>query len=527
MQILSAIKKYKTQLFFFCLFAVIAALYSQSLKYDYTYIDDDVLVLHNYDFISDYKNIPKFFLKSAFYSGSGSFYRPVLTLSFAIDAMIAGKNPFMYHLSGILLHIASVFLLFIFLRKLEFNETLSFLFTMLFALHPAFAHAVAWIPGRNDLLLSVFTLLSLIFLFDYYKNEKKDILKMVLSIFLFAIAVFTKESAVVMIAVMPAFMFLFCKNVSKKDYITVFISAFLICCVYMALRSFVLTGGMMHGAAFSIVKALKSFLIYCEYMITPHRIYLFPEKIDLNFFTFFGCLIFFAPLAASLFFNIGRKRIVLFGAFWFLAFLVPSFMASNYVISLLPHRLYAASAGFIIMFIEFFSSAAQKIKPAKKYIIFMLAVITVLFAFASYAQVKKFQNKYVYLSYALNEQPQSQILRLLMAQYYADNGKYEEAKREIFGIKSNDGTYSVQYYEILGYVYSLEGSYERATEIFDKLLEMFPGHESSLNNLSQIYFLKGEYDKALVYSEMLIAIRPEHSAYRKQYAKIRAKIEKD
>ncbi|MDR2426276.1 MAG: DUF6056 family protein [Endomicrobium sp.] len=524
MQALNLMRKYKKAFFFCFLLALIAIVYFRSLKYDYTYFDDDVLVILNHDFISNYKNIPKFFLKGAFYTGDNSFYRPILTLSFSIDSMIAGKNPFMYHLTGLLLHISAVFLIFVFLRKLEFNEMLVFLFTSIFAVHPAFAHAVAWIPGRNDLLLTVFVLLSLIFLFDYFNKEKKNTVKIFMALFLFALAVFTKESASTMVAVMPVFMFLFCKNIRKKDYIVVFTASALIFCAYIGLRIYVLTGNAAE-ITFDFLKTIKSILIYCEYLVIPYRIYLFPDNIDLNFLTFFSSLMAFVPLMASLFFNIGRKKVILFGAFWCLVFLMPSFMASERIISFLPHRLYVISTGFIIMFIEFFSSASEKFKPAGKYVIFLLFIFISLFTWSSCIHVKKFQNKYIYISHAISEQPQSNMLRCKMAQYYAENGKYEEARRELAKVTSKDGTYSSVYYEMAGYVFSLEGRYDRAIELFEQLIELFPKHESALNNMSEIYFLKGEYGKALGYAERLIEIRPERSDYKIHYAKIKNKYD--
>lgn len=523
MKIYDFIKKYKIALQFIFLFIIIVFVYGQTLKFDYTYFDDDVLILHNQDFISNYKNIPKFFTKSVFYSGNGSFYRPVLTMSFALDAMIAGKNPFIYHLSSLLLHVIVSFLLFIFLKKLKIDEIFIFLFTSLFVLHPAFAHAVAWIPGRNDLLLAVFVLSAMIFLFNYFESGKKYISNLILFFLMFAAAMFTKESAAAMLFVVPVFMHLFCKKPSKKSYLTVFFISFLIFCAYMIIRSLIL-GEISDSAAFNILKSLKSLLIYCEYIVLPLRIYLFPENNPTGLLTAFAGLILLIPVAASLFFDIGRKKLVLFGIFWFLIFLLPSFMASNYVISLLPHRLYVAAAGFLIMFSEFFSAVSKKYFFTRKYIIVFLSALVVLFGLLSYLQASKYENKYVYLSNAINEQPDSGVLRIKMAEYYSDEGKFEEAKNEIHKVKKNeDGTYSVQYYEILAYIYSLEGSYEMAIEIFEQLIGLFPDHESSLNNLSEIYFITGEYKKALEYADRLISIRPEHSAYKAQYAKIKNK----
>jgi hypothetical protein len=439
--------------------------------------------------------------------------------------MTAGRDPFAYRLSGVLLHIAVIILLYVFFLKLEFNGIFVFLFTALFAVHPAISHAVAWIPGRNDILLAFFILISLICLAGFFNGGKKHVLKLAAALLAAAAALFTKESALVMIAVLPAFMFLFCKNVSKKDYPTVFLTYFFIVCAYAALRFFAL-GGVASFAWFDIFKAVKSVFIYCEYLIIPLRIYLFPEKVPFDFWTFAACSAALIPLAVSFIFDLGRKKVILFGAFWFIAFLAPSFMSSDFIISLLPHRLYLAAAGFMLMFLELFSSLSKKIKPAGTWLALFLAAVIVLFGFLSYLQVKKFKDKYIYLAHALLEQPESEFLMLKMAKYYADEGLFEDAKNEAGKIKSRNGGYSVEYYKTLGYIYSVEGNYNNAAFIYERLLELFPEDEAALYNMGEIYFIQGRYAKALEYAEKLLKIRPGHKDFEILHAKIKAAANK-
>jgi hypothetical protein len=405
------------------------------------------------------------------------------------------------------------------LKKMKFDRLFSLLFTALFAVHPALSSAVAWIPGRNVILLTVFVISSVIFLFDYFENGKKSRMKLVLSVFMFAAALFTKESASVMIAVSPVFMFLFCKNVSKKDYLIVCASAVLIFILYMSLRFFAL-GGAVPNSAFDAVKSIRALAIYCEYAIIPSRIYLFPEKVFAGFQKAVGCLLMLVPFCASIFFNIGMKKVIVFGMIWFLLFLAPSFMASGYMLSLLPHRLYCVSVGAVLVFVEFFTAVSDRIKPVRNYAVSLLCIFIILFAFASYVQVKKFENKEVYLLNAVNEQPGAELLRIKQAEYYADKGMFGEAKKAILSLKNDSGTHSTAYYETLGYVYSLEGSYNKAIEIFEQLYAINPDNEAVMNNLGEIYYLKGDYGKALVYAEKLIKIRPGHSSYNMQYNKI-------
>ena len=46
---------------------------------------------------------------------------------------------------------------------------------ILFALHPIFASVPTWLPARNDSLLTVFFIFSLIFFVDYLKTKKRTL----------------------------------------------------------------------------------------------------------------------------------------------------------------------------------------------------------------------------------------------------------------------------------------------------------------------------------------------------------------
>src|SRR6185312_9845946 len=71
-------------------------LYGKALKFGFNYLDDSILVIDKYKFNSDYHNIPKAFNQHIFKvddqvdKWSHDYYRPLMTLSFMVDAHIAG-----------------------------------------------------------------------------------------------------------------------------------------------------------------------------------------------------------------------------------------------------------------------------------------------------------------------------------------------------------------------------------------------------------------------------------------------------
>ncbi len=517
--------KNKKIIFSIVLFSAIAFVYGKTLNYDYVYFDDDRLVLDNYDLISDYKKIPAFFTKSVFNSKEELFYRPLLTLSFSIDAMISGKNPFMYHFTGLLLHCISVFLLFVFFRKLNFDENFSMLFTLLFAVHPAFGHAVAWIPGRNDTLLTVALLLTFIFTLDYFASGKKNKYKLLLAMISFFAAMFIKETSIIMLAMAPLFIYVFCKNPKKADYLKIFFFMLLIVFLYMILRNYAVGGQGKEAFAImkwfkSIFQSMNAYFIYIEYLMIPSRIYVIPELIPLNYLSIVSLIFLSVPLIASLFFATGRKHIILFGYIWFFTFLLPTLVLSdNYWY---PHRLYFASIGIIIAFIEFVAGMTQKNPGVKKFLLFLIICMICIFISFAYVNVNSFKNNDVFVSSALKEQPESSLVKVLVSKYYAKNGLFKDALNVMMQVKPDKtGQYSKHYAELLIYIYAVNGMYDESEHIIHQMLAIFPENEVSLENLSEIYFLQGRYKEALALTEKLQKIRPERKAYMERYQKIK------
>ena len=77
-------------------------------------------------------------------------YRPVTVLSFRLNYMVHGLNPFGYHLVNIALHTLCVFLIWALCARMVFvgiksKTDLSFVTAMVFAVHPVHTEAVSCI----------------------------------------------------------------------------------------------------------------------------------------------------------------------------------------------------------------------------------------------------------------------------------------------------------------------------------------------------------------------------------------------
>lgn len=90
-----------------------------------------------------------------------NYFRPLTSLSFAIDAGWWGKNPLGFHLTNLVLHISAGLLLFWLLTQIGVFKRWRFWITAFFLLHPVQTEAVQYISSRGDSLSAVLSLLGL------------------------------------------------------------------------------------------------------------------------------------------------------------------------------------------------------------------------------------------------------------------------------------------------------------------------------------------------------------------------------
>ena len=150
----------------------VVAVYSTALSFNFIGFDDMEILKHRYFIIGDLSKIKVAFTTDAFLGTNGSFYRPLQTVSFMLDAFIGGPTPFIYHLTNLVLCIVSSLCVYWLLLTLGYQRLLSLLLALLFALHPMFVPMVAWVPTRGDLLLTIFVIISFVLFIKSFRANR-------------------------------------------------------------------------------------------------------------------------------------------------------------------------------------------------------------------------------------------------------------------------------------------------------------------------------------------------------------------
>ena len=151
---------------------LIASVYANSLDNSFV-LDDFLVVIDNPHVRRPVHEWPDLFTLEP----GKQVYRPLRTLSYAIDYQLGGSAPFFYHVSNIVYHWLAACLVFALSRRLlsaaAFGTSLAILSgqpgwknwialgtALIWALHPIQTDAVTYISGRRDVLAGLFFLIG-------------------------------------------------------------------------------------------------------------------------------------------------------------------------------------------------------------------------------------------------------------------------------------------------------------------------------------------------------------------------------
>jgi len=156
----------RTIVLWICVFlaAITLAVFGQTWRYEFVNFDDDVYVYQNPE-VS--RGLTLKGAAEAFNYSHSDNWIPLTTLSHSLDCQLFGLDAGGHHVTNVLLHTASVILLFLVLRRMTGTLWRAAFVAAVFAIHPLRVESVAWVSERKDVLSGLFFMLAL---WAYQKN---------------------------------------------------------------------------------------------------------------------------------------------------------------------------------------------------------------------------------------------------------------------------------------------------------------------------------------------------------------------
>ncbi|MBI1920640.1 MAG: tetratricopeptide repeat protein [Geobacter sp.] len=458
--------------------AVVVFVYANSLQNDFN-IDDEYLVINNNavhgltwdNFRAILTSVP-----------NGLEYLPVRDLTYMLDFAFWGLNPFGYHLANLLYYVCFCILFYFVIRKLliPFSidaQRISFISTLIFAVHPVHVEAVAGIAQRKDILAGIFSLLSLHYFIRYEKSGTRMVYAV--SILSFVLALFSKATVVSFPALILLVDFFLHRNKNdagfqRRAFIVIpylLVAAGFTIVQMMIMREAGVISENLHGfgSGYSIrvYSSLRAVFYYLKLLVWPHPLSISPF-FEMSRHIYDTTVVLSAVgviLLTSLIFVLRRSQPILsFAIGWYLICLIP-------VVGLVPtgtivaeRYLLLPSAGFCLAVGYGLSRLVQERRSILRWgALSVLAGTLVFFSVLSHMRNRDWKDH----------------LTLLMANI-------------------RDVPENTQIYWMAGKAYFNRGDQEKAFELLDKARKLNPGYEAHYQLFRAIAEYEGErYGEAL------------------------------
>ena len=509
--------KYKFEIFLFIsVFILVFAVYFHCSDFGFINLDDNALIQNKVQEMESISSAKNLIFTSVFDGIRDKFYRPVLTLTFLADTLVCGGDPGFYHYSNVLWHMLAVFLVFAFFRSMGYTKTVSYGAAVVFAVHPALSSAVAWVPGRNDILLAVFSMISFIFFIRAVKNN--GISDILISVFCMAAALFTKETAVVLPFIYILYMILYGIKTDKKNIARIFVCFAFALLLYAAFRYFVLSGGVksitVPEMILNAATSLKALFWYFGVVLLTEKILIYPQINNLPFISTLLPVMLTAGLCVLL-----RKhcnfRHILFGILWFVLFMIPTFVMPEK--DFYTHRLYLPILGCFIVIFEIIKALNARYAVNKKIFFVIFAVLIAAMSVMSYKQTFLYKDRAAFWLHAIKENPHSSQINAAISGYYADTGDFVKAEEHaLAALKYAKNINIPGALTQLAEVYYRKNDMEKAAQYFSKAIETGKYRESGYLGLSKVYESEGKKEDAMKVLSDAYEILPQSRIIKKR-----------
>lgn len=499
----------------YAIFAVLVfALYSKALFFGFTYLDDDALIINSGHWIGHLSNIFEAFRRDVFRSPMGeAFYRPVFTVSLMIDEALGG-DIFVYHLTSVIVHAAFVCLLFRVLVRTTHRPVPSFAAALIFAVHPAMAQAVAWIPGRNDSLMAILALASFLFFIRYLDSKRFGIFP---HLVFFALALFTKELALFITLMCLIYAkFIRGRRIFSIKIVTPMIWWAIIIIAWRSMRAAAFSNPIpytLDAITISLERGLPHLILYLGKLVLPFSLAVLTIPQDENLVLGVISLVIVCGL---LIFSRSRwNSFVAFGTLWFVFLLWPTFIQPDpdTPTYLFGHRSYLPAVGlaFVLLEVEWIRDIDlgdfARVKEGAA------LVLAAALAVGTFFYMDTFKDGPNFWENAARHSPHSPLAQRGLGAIYYYNHRLDDALA-LFKKSLELNPKEKMAHGNVGLIYATKGMMAEAEAEYLKEIEQSPDYDDVHFNLGNLYYNTGRADDAERMWKRTIEINPEYfSAY--------------
>ncbi|MCA1659501.1 MAG: tetratricopeptide repeat protein, partial [Verrucomicrobiaceae bacterium] len=446
---------------------------------------DDHWLISDNPFIRSPLLFAESFRHYLFLDGFSSHYRPVQNVSYALDYLLWNRDPYGYHLTNVVLHVASGTLLYFLLCRLlvPFTKSctqtttslIAFLIALLWTVHPVHSAAIDYISGRADSLAFLFACAAWLL----HLRARGQVAPVSRALLHFAcglcalLALCSREIALIWLCLFLLYTFCFESQLARKTKLISSGCCLLLVGSYAGLRQLPqrpLPAAEQPGnpAAVRAVLMFRALGDYSRLLVAPTRLCMertvqdsanyrsrasWRRSASKEYLSILG-LLFAAGLVAGASYRGRGRSLRVFGALWFTVGFLPVSNIVELNANVAEHWLYLPSVGFLL----FVAGAAIELPARGQKISVALASVAVCaFSVRAYSRSTDWVT------------PKTFFERTMLA-----------------------GGSSARPAVNLALILAQEGDYAKAEGIFRRVLAMFPDYPVARNGLASVLYRQGK-----------------------------------
>jgi len=403
-------------------------IYSGTLKNDFiTKWDDNVYVTGNPNIKLTAKNIETSF----FHGESHGMYLPLTSLSFSMNYYFGEFNPYSYHFVNILLHIATIILVFWFISMLCGSSLVGLVTASLFAVHTMQVESVAFAAGRRDILYTIFFILSCVYYLKYINQSNvhspqttvkgKNLKFYLLSLGFFVLSLLSKGQAASLPVTLILLDFFRGKKLLTRRSILEKSPFFILAIIFGIIAFAVKNATPEYKVTLELIEyfpihtrlilACYGILIYLTKLIIPFNlsvIYPYPinsgDTLPAEFYIY--PLLIIALIFLIYYLMKKGNKTYTFGFLFFICniFLVLQIAPNSYGI-INEHYVYLPCAGIFFMYASGYNWVVRNIKSMKVPITSLLVIYLLFLGISSYSRSKVWKDSITLFSDVIDKYP--------------------------------------------------------------------------------------------------------------------------
>lgn len=235
---------------------------------------------------------------------SGDVYRPLTTLTFALDRRLWGLSPVAYHLENVVLQLFAAFFLFFVLSAVAGRGVGALAGALVFLVHPVQVQSVAWISQRSSVLAGAFGLAAMAVM---VARAQPAALRVAAALVLWALALASKESAIVVPLLLGSLALVrpgsVLPDATRGQKITAIAGFAGVACVYLLIRSHFIglsqTPGEDGPLFWRLALGARAFPLFIGKMLVPAWLRVSYDYPTLQPYRLLGGALLFGALATS------------------------------------------------------------------------------------------------------------------------------------------------------------------------------------------------------------------------------------